>query len=204
MPSYVEVWKAEGAQLLPLETERVTVGSHPDADIVIASDRTVSRLHAVLERFAAGWVIRDLGSANGTFVNGERLAGDRSLRPGDEVRVGRTRLVLRDSSSSTHPPTERAEAPPSLTARERDVLVELCRPVLAGDLFTEPASIRQIAAALGITDGAVKQHLLHLYDKFEVYVEATRRRAALANEAVRRGAVGLADLRRERSPTPQQ
>jgi DNA-binding CsgD family transcriptional regulator len=95
----------------------------------------------------------------------------------------------------SHPATERAQPPPPVTARERDVLVELCRPVLAGDLFTEPASIRQIAAALGITDAAVKQHLLHLYDKFEVYVEPTRRRAGLANEAVRRGAVGLADLR---------
>src|SRR5919199_1736838 len=145
MPSYVEVWKAEGAQLLPLEAERVTVGAHPDADVVIDSDRTVSRLHAVLERFAAGWVIRDLGSANGTFVNGERLAADRTLRPGDEVRVGRTRLLLRDPSSSSHPATERAQPPPPLTARERDVLVELCRPVPSAWVTSGPRTARRRA-----------------------------------------------------------
>jgi len=182
--------------LVALESDRVTVGNHASADVAIASDRSVSRLHAVLERYPTGWCIRDMASANGTFVNGRRLSGERPLRSGDEVRVGRSRLVFRGESEPTDSPaTERAEPPPALTPREHDVLVALCRPVLAGDLFTEPASIREVAAALGITEAAVKQHLLHLYDKFAVYTEPTRRRVGLANEAVRRGAVTLADLR---------
>jgi DNA-binding NarL/FixJ family response regulator len=81
------------------------------------------------------------------------------------------------------------------TRRERDVLVALCRPVLSADLFTEPASIRQIAEELVVTEAAVKQHLLRLYDKFGVFDSGERRRVRLANEAVRRGAVTLADLR---------
>ncbi|MDP8937558.1 MAG: FHA domain-containing protein [Actinomycetota bacterium] len=196
MASYLEVWRPEGAQLVALESDRVTVGNHPSADVEIASDRSVSRLHAVLERYPTGWCIRDMASANGTFVNGQRLSAERPLRPGDEVRVGRSRLLFRGESEPTGShATERAEPPPPLTRREHDVLVALCRPVLAGDLFTEPASIREVATALGISEAAVKQHLLHLYDKFGVYTEPTRRRVSLANEAVRRGAVTLADLR---------
>lgn len=199
MPSYLEVWKPEGAQLIPLEGERLTVGQHPSAHVVLARDRGVSRLHAVLERYSTGWSIRDMQSANGTFVNGRRLAGERPLWPGDEVQVGRTRLVLRsdgDGDGDGVAVTEGADPPPPMTSRERDVIVALCRPVLDGDLFTEPSSIRQIARALQVTDAAVKQHLLHLYDKFGVYAEPSRRRVLLANEAVRRGAVTLADLRR--------
>ncbi len=52
-------------------------------------------------------------------------------------------------------------------------------------------------SALEISDAAVKQHLLHLYDKFAVYGQETGRRTALANEAVRRGAVTLVDLHRD-------
>jgi DNA-binding NarL/FixJ family response regulator len=82
---------------------------------------------------------------------------------------------------------------PNITARERDVLVVLCRPLLDRDLFTEPASIREIATALVVSEAAVKQHLARLYDKFGI--DATdHRRARLANEALRRGAVTLADL----------
>ena len=196
MPSYLEVWKPEGAELVPLEGDRLTVGQHASAQLVLGSDRSVSRLHAVLERYPTGWCIRDMESSNGTFVNGKRLSGERPLWPGDEVQVGRTRLVFRgDGHGKDSPTTEQAEPPPLMTPRERDVLVALCRPVLDGDLFTEPASIRQVSRALGVSDAAVKQHLLHLYDKFAVYVEPTRRRVALANEAVRRGAVTLGDLR---------
>lgn len=86
------------------------------------------------------------------------------------------------------------DEPPELTRRERDVLVALCRPALGEGVFTEPATVREIAAELVVTDAAVKQHLLHLYDKFEVPADGSRRRAALAREAIRRNATGLSDL----------
>ena len=142
------------------------------------------------------WCVRDLGSHNGTLVNGKRISGDRSLRSNDELRIGATRLVyIAEDEPGPQQPTASAEAPPELTRRERDVLVALCRPVLGGDVFTEPASIRQIAEALVVTDAAVKQHLLRLYDKFGITDPADRRRVKLANAAVHRGAVALTDLR---------
>ncbi len=57
------------------------------------TDQTVSRRHAEMERKEAGWFIRDLGSANGTFVNGVRLRNPIRLKHGDQIRVGSTLLV---------------------------------------------------------------------------------------------------------------
>src|ERR671935_2751587 len=82
---------------------------------------------------------------------------------------------------------------PDLTRRERDVLAALCRPALHGNVFEEPASVREIAAALVVTGAAVKQHLLHLYDKFGTAESGERRRVRLAREAIRRRAVVLSD-----------
>lgn len=59
---------------------------------------------------------------------------------------------------------------PELTRREREVVIELCRPSVAntGLAFTEPATVREIAERLFVSEAAVKQHLLRLYDKFEI------------------------------------
>jgi DNA-binding NarL/FixJ family response regulator len=178
-----------------LAAERSTVGKASENDIALADDPTASHLHAVLERFAAGWCVTDLGSSNGTWVNGERIWASRRLRNGDEIRVGQTRLVFRDPSTARGAATEVEEAPPAVTARERDVLVALCRPLLARDMFTEPASTRAVADELVITQAAVKQHLANLYDKFGIAPGDDHRRARLANEALRRGAVSLTELR---------
>lgn len=195
MPDYLEVWDSAGRRLVVLDSDRVSVGKAEGNDVAVASDPTLSRLHAALERFPAGWSVHDLSSRNGTFVNGRRILGACPLRDGDEIRVGGTQIVFRtDRRAGDHQETQAAEPPPGLTRRERDVLLALCRPVLGGDVFTEPASVRQIAHELVVSDAAVKQHLLHLFDKFGVW-DGDRRRARLANEAIRRGAVSLADLR---------
>ena len=195
MPEYLEIWDSAGRRLVVLDSDQVSVGKAESNDVAVTSDPTLSRLHAALERFPSGWSARDLSSRNGTFVNGNRIMGSCPLRNGDEIRVGQTRLVFHtDDRAYDRQETQAAEPAPELTRRERDVLLSLCRPVLAGDVFTEPASIRQIARELVVSDAAVKQHMLHLFDKFGVW-EGERRRARLANDAIRRGAVSLADLR---------
>jgi DNA-binding NarL/FixJ family response regulator len=62
-------------------------------------------------------------------------------------------------------------------------------------VFTEPASMRAIADELVITQAPVKQHLVHLYEKFALAPGDDQRRAALADEALRRNAVSLTELR---------
>ena len=196
MSSSVEVWKPDGCHRVVLADDRLTLGSGPHNDLVLDFDSTVSRLHAVIERLGRAWCLRDLASRNGTTVNGERLAGERPLHDGDEVRVGRTRLVFRgDPAADIGAPTAAPQPAPTLTRREQDVLDALCRPVLRGDVFTEPASIKEMAGALVVSEAAIKQHLARLYEKFALYEESERRRVALANAAVRRGAVSLPELR---------
>ena len=178
-----------------LDVDRATIGMALENDVALDDDPTASHLHAVVERFPAGWCLTDLGSSNGTWVNGERIWSAHRLRHGDEIRVGQTRLIFRDPLTAGGPVTEAEDAPPTLTAREGDVLVALCRPLLNRDMFTEPASTRAIAEELVITQAAVKQHLTNLYGKFEVPAGDSHRRARLANEALKRGAVSLSQLR---------
>jgi pSer/pThr/pTyr-binding forkhead associated (FHA) protein len=195
----LEVWTVNGRSRAELTGDRMTIGKDAGNDIVL-DDTTVSRLHAICERFPAGWCINDLGSSNGTFLNGERIWAHQRLRHGDEVRIGGNRLLFRDSSEFGQTQTESASDCPALTPRERDVLVVLCRPLLARDLFTEPASIKELAAELVVSEAAVKQHLTNLYGKFEIGESRTHRRTRLANEAIQRGAVSIADLRRTDGP----
>jgi DNA-binding CsgD family transcriptional regulator len=195
MGPQVEVLSGAHSWRFPLQTDRTTVGKATENDISLPEDPTASHLHAVLERFPAGWCVTDLGSSNGTWVNGERIWSSRRLRNGDEMRIGQTRLILRDPLGAGGSVTEAEDASPGLTARERDVLLALCRPLLTRDMFTEPASTRTIAEQLVITQAAVKQHLVNLYDKFGIPSDDANRRSRLANEALRRGAVSLTQLR---------
>ena len=194
MSPQIEVISGVRSRRLDLEADRSTIGKAAENDVSVDDDATASHLHAVLERFAAGWCVTDLGSSNGTWVNGERIWASRRLRHGDEIRIGQTRLIFRDPLTAAGALTEAELGPPVLTPRERDVLVALCRPLLARDMFTEPASTRAIADELVITQAAVKQHLANLYDKFGVAPGEVHRRARLANDALRRGAVSLTEL----------
>ena len=195
MQPQIEVVTGRDSRRVSLAGDRTSVGKAAENDIALADDPTASHLHAVLERFAAGWCVTDLGSSNGTWVNGERIWSSHRLRSGDEIRVGSTRLLFRDHAAGARADTEIEAESPSLTTRETDVLLALCRPLLARDIFTEPASTKAIAEELVITQAAVKQHLANLYVKFGVAAGDAHRRARLANEALRRGAVSLTQLR---------
>jgi hypothetical protein len=189
---HLELWSSAGRELLTIPAARATIGSSEAADILVA-DSSVSRVHALLEWLGGWWFVQDLGSRNGTFVNGERVQVRRALRPSDELRLGRARLVLRGATSMGGPVTTVVDEAPALTPREREVLIALCQPLLAGDPFTEPASVHEIANGLFVSDAAVKQHLGRLYDKFGVG-DGERRRSRLANVALSSGAVSIADL----------
>jgi pSer/pThr/pTyr-binding forkhead associated (FHA) protein len=201
MPAYLEVRRPSGVHVVPAEGDRVTVGADASSDVYIADDAAVSRLHAVVENYGAGWAVRDLGSRNGTYVNGERVLGEQALHAGDELRIGTTRLIFREHGISDREArrTQVLEGDPSpdLTRRERDVLRALCRPLASSDPFTQPASIKDIAKELVVTEAAVKQHLLHLYDKFGLDDQSENRRVRLANETIRRGLLNPIELRRE-------
>ena len=76
----------------PLDQEVTTAGRSPDSEIFL-DDVTVSRRHAEVTRTAQGFLVRDVGSLNGTYVNRERIE-ELLLADGDEVQIGKYRLVF--------------------------------------------------------------------------------------------------------------
>lgn len=76
-------------QIYPLDKSIVTLGRDITNDIVI-NDPEVSRHHCRLTQGGGGFTMEDLGSTNGTFVNGQRLTGARPLAPGDMIGLGET------------------------------------------------------------------------------------------------------------------
>jgi hypothetical protein len=76
---------ASGSPIV-IEAEQAMVGRDPSCDIVV-NDGSVSRKHARLEQRGGGWAVVDQGSANGTFLDSQRVA-ETVLRPGQELRFG--------------------------------------------------------------------------------------------------------------------
>jgi pSer/pThr/pTyr-binding forkhead associated (FHA) protein len=71
----------------PRPSAPVMIGRHEDSDFVI-DDRTVSRQHAAIHREGSAWILDDLGSKNGTRVNGVRIGKRATIKPGDELGFG--------------------------------------------------------------------------------------------------------------------
>jgi hypothetical protein len=191
----LEVTRAQGRTFFELEGDRVTVGRSRDNQIVFADDTALSRHHALLERVGNVWLVRDLQSSNGTFVNGEPILNERPLHNGDELLLGRTMFMFHDDGDAPEPSTSKRLPKPKLTAKEHEVLVELCKPLLAGGAFRAPASVRTIAEHMYVGEAAVKAHLARLYEKFGIGAEGRDRRLELANMAIETGAVTNRDLK---------
>lgn len=179
----------ESGDIIPLNAEVTTVGRGNGADIQLG-DSSVSQLHAELVRRGPYVYVVDLGlSRNGTRVNGRPIAR-RVLDEGDIVSFGAARCKIGGlPHEEIHPDVElRRGTAPELTRRELDVLTSLCRPALSEEAFVSPATARDIAEDLVVTEAAVKQHLLRLYQKFRI-PEGPNRRTRLANEVVALGLV---------------
>src|SRR5687768_12216458 len=76
-----------------LDKVRTTIGRSSRNDVCV-SDPFASRFHIEVRRDDSDFTVVDLGSANGTLLNGKRLAGQAPLQPGDELRIGETLISL--------------------------------------------------------------------------------------------------------------
>ncbi len=185
-------------QVVWLDADRLVLGRAPGSDLEITWDPRVSGVHAYFERRGPRWVVEDDGlSRNGTFVNGERLRGQRTLRDGDVIGVGDTVMGFR------HPEPEPVLATisvPTLSApvvsdAQRRVLVALCRP-LAAEESAAPATNEQIAAELFLSLSAVKGHLRVLFTRFGLEAAPqNQKRLLLAERALATATVTPEQLR---------
>jgi adenylate cyclase len=102
---------AEGTQAIDLRPVN-SLGRHPNNSIQLL-DKIVSKEHCIIEQRGDHYVLRDLGSLNGTFINNERVRGEAPLKHGDEIALGSTRGRFDD------PPAERqVQAPPPVQVQQ--------------------------------------------------------------------------------------
>jgi hypothetical protein len=179
----------DSGAVIPLSQDVTTIGRGSCVDVHLG-DPSVSRLHAEIIRRGPYAYVTDLGlSHNGTRVNG-RLVARRVLQDGDVLTFGSARcrvggIAAEDLAAEVE---LSKSAAPELTRRELDVVTSLCRPALSDEAFVAPGTAREIACDLVVTEAAVKQHLLRLYQKFRI-PEGPNRRVRLANEVVALGLV---------------
>jgi pSer/pThr/pTyr-binding forkhead associated (FHA) protein len=100
---------------LPIKAPIVNIGRADHNDVVIA-DPSVSATHAKLQRRDAVWVLTDLGSTNGTFVEGEPVTGEAALSPGTTIKFG-------DVAALFEPLDESVQAKPANRTRKMEPIV---------------------------------------------------------------------------------
>jgi pSer/pThr/pTyr-binding forkhead associated (FHA) protein len=158
-------------------TRSFRIGRSVESDLVLEHDTHASRHHARVTRQHDGWWIDDVGSRNGTWVNGEAVTNGR-LHDGDRVRVGSTEFVFVDrfdpKMTEDYVAEEPAEPLPVLSVRERQILA----------LVAEGSTDENIAASLFISTATVRSHLDRIRDK-----TGCRRRPELTRLALRLGLI---------------
>ena len=131
-----------------LEGDQMSIGRDSTNEIVI-NDAEISRRHARLTFQGGKYVLEDLGSTNGTFVNGQRLAGPRVLKAGEVVSFGEQIVLVFEAS--TYDPAATVASPRAAAA-----IPSVPRPVMpppsapaeyAGSVPASPASVSSASAA---------------------------------------------------------
>jgi sigma-B regulation protein RsbU (phosphoserine phosphatase) len=185
--SHLEVEPAEGrSERFLLQGDRVAVGRSSECDLILP-DLLLSRRHAELVRSAPGWSVRDLGSLNGTRVNGVRLTDEERLHDGDVIALSDWTLVFRERDPPAEIPhpvpnprlrdvtdlATRSDVDATALARQSRVLGVLMRASAA--LVSLPSAPALLDTLLGHLLGAIpaRRGLVALFEA-EPRVLATR------------------------------
>ncbi len=147
----------EGQQVVELRAHN-SLGRHPSNSIQLL-DKIVSKEHCTIEQRDDGFHLRDLGSLNGTYINGERVVGEQRLRHGDDIALGTTRARFDDGTGQPlAPPPSVAAAPAGPPAWQAGQAQAPQAPVSSGAAsaaaspqgqYAEPAAVAR--RPLGVT-----------------------------------------------------
>lgn len=166
------------------------VGRGHDADLQL-DDESVSRRHAKLAVLSDGEpAIEDLGSQNGTFINGKPIVGSARLHVGDRITLGTCDLELvapyapnplgHERATEPLPRLRISRVPPTdplsaLSKREREIFV----------MLAEGSTQREMAQALGVSTKTVETHRTRIGQKLHIKSRADLIRVALATGVLR-------------------
>lgn len=181
MPESAYLYPDDALGLIPrvfaIEPAGVTIGRHPDNELPLSVD-SVSRRHARLERVNEQWMISDLQSSNGTFVNGERISEARALNDGDIITFGKANFTFSkaDPASADIQPVTEGSSGLRLVGDDEDSSVILSTQISDGTPYkiaTVPRTTEEDLARLN-------QRLLALYRLSDILRGASQRENIMA------------------------
>jgi len=144
--------------VFPLEERELTIGRDPDSDIRLELDSPASRHHATVYKSGGDWHVKDLGSLNGTELNGSRIK-DHPLKPGDTITIGEAVFVFEESGAPQPPaPPARPPLPEDekiqATVREMSVKTQLLKDEIAKAIIGQKEIVAELLTAI-ISNGHV-------------------------------------------------
>jgi pSer/pThr/pTyr-binding forkhead associated (FHA) protein len=163
--------RPDPAPRFSITNDALLIGRNEDNDVVLESPR-VSRYHARVIWTGAEYRVEDLGSKNGTWLNGSRIETASHLKDGDTLQVGDVILVFEVQGFETMTMTEGASLPDGLTQREAEVL----------SLIASGRSNQEIAEGLVLSVRTVERHVSNVYSKI-----GAKNRAEATSYALSRG-----------------
>ncbi len=138
-----------------LPQDVVTVGRARSCDVVLSEDLSLSRQHAEICRSDRGIVVRDLGSRNGTFVNGNPTATEGTLlAPGDEISLGETRLKVKLSEEIAFRPDTEVASEGTMMLNIEDLLAPSTLPAKESAEEDSSSRLRRFATQLTLIETA--------------------------------------------------
>lgn len=145
----------------PLTGPVASIGRHGTCHVRLDPDRDaeVANRHAVVQRKDAVWVVRDLGSAQGTYLNGQRLDAEQPLNDGDVIRLGAAgpelQFLLSDRAPVAAPSAEPAPEQPRKPLVSPEEMARLLAAEEAGRLAREMAAVARRQQLIRVAAGAV-------------------------------------------------
>jgi len=95
IPKSSQVVRLDGPVTIGRDRRSVDGVRAQDAEVILRTDRMLSRPHLRIAKVAGRWTVEDLGSKNGTFLRGRKISGPDILANGDEIRLGRVAMTFR-------------------------------------------------------------------------------------------------------------
>lgn len=162
----------------PLDGQTVSIGRASECTIPIR-DRFLSRKHAEIVSAGGDWILKDLGSANGTYLNGARVQRDTRLQSGDRIRLGDTEIVFltREQTTDRFMTISDAAVKTSIAIPVQELDAETNEPVDVPRLQTLNALAREL-----IEDQPMFQLFGFIVDRVMEHLHPSRAAVALLAE----------------------
>lgn len=138
-----------------------SIGRHPTCQVRVGADQdpVVSNRHAIVQKRDGVWVLRDLGSMHGTYLNGQRISEEQPLNDGDVFRLGASgpelQFLLSERAEVAAPSREPTEAQPAKPALSTEELARILEEEQAGQLARDLAARARKQRLLKIIGGVV-------------------------------------------------